>query len=70
MSPERFICEPYSSNTDIWSLGLSLLECAWGVFPYPHPGSNESHQLGFWEMKEYIISRPAPPAPPNFSVEG
>ncbi|CAD8126564.1 unnamed protein product [Paramecium sonneborni] len=71
MSPERFLCEPYSSNTDVWSLGLSLLECAWGVFPYPHPGSNElTHQLGFWEIKEYIVSRPAPPSPSDFSQVG
>lgn len=35
MSPERFRGESYSWDTDLWSLGLTLLECAWGRFPYP-----------------------------------
>jgi serine/threonine protein kinase len=34
MSPERINNECYSYPADIWSLGLSLLECATGVFPY------------------------------------
>lgn len=37
MSPERLRGEAYSADTDIWSLGLTLLECAWGKFPYPYP---------------------------------
>jgi serine/threonine protein kinase len=35
MSPERIKGESYSFDSDIWSLGLSLLECAIGRFPYP-----------------------------------
>lgn len=34
MSPERINNEPYSFPADIWSLGLALLECGTGVFPY------------------------------------
>eukprot|EP00250_Pteridium_aquilinum_P008808 c18222_g1_i1 orf=806-2419(-) len=34
MSPERINNECYSYPADIWSLGLSLLECATGEFPY------------------------------------
>lgn len=67
MSPERFLCEPYSSNTDVWSLGLSLLECAWGKFPYPE---ETVPHLGFWEIKECILSKPAPSCPSNFSEIG
>jgi mitogen-activated protein kinase kinase 1 len=37
MSPERFNTEGYRADTDIWSLGLSLLEAALGRFPYPEP---------------------------------
>ena len=50
MSPERFrggllvkkntflsiYKEPYSWDTDIWSFGVCLLECAWGRYPYPN----------------------------------
>lgn len=34
MSPERINNEPYSYPADIWSLGLALLECGTGEFPY------------------------------------
>ena len=34
MSPERIRNESYSYPADIWSLGLSLLECGTGHFPY------------------------------------
>lgn len=35
MSPERIRGDAYSFNTDVWSLGLLLLECAQGRYPYP-----------------------------------
>ena len=35
MSPERFTGDPYHRDTDLWSLGLSLMEAALGCFPYP-----------------------------------
>ena len=34
MSPERFKGEHYNANTDIWSLGLTVMECALGFYPY------------------------------------
>ncbi|RCV08205.1 hypothetical protein SETIT_1G307400v2 [Setaria italica] len=34
MSPERIRIENYSYAADIWSLGLTILECATGKFPY------------------------------------
>jgi len=34
MSPERIRAEPYSFESDIWGLGLTLMECAIGTFPY------------------------------------
>lgn len=33
MSPERLKGDPYNNNTDIWSLGLLLLECKLGFNP-------------------------------------
>lgn len=35
MSPERIQRAPYSYSSDIWSLGLVLMEAATGVYPYP-----------------------------------
>ena len=35
MSPERLKGEAYYSDTDIWSLGLVIIECAQKKFPFP-----------------------------------
>ena len=34
MSPERLKGRPYGTPSDVWSLGLVLLECAMGAFPF------------------------------------
>jgi len=34
MSPQRIQAQNYSFDSDIWSLGLTLMECATGEFPY------------------------------------
>ena len=34
MSPERILNEPYSYPGDIWSLGMVLIECATGKYPF------------------------------------
>lgn len=39
MSPERMLTMPYGYSSDIWSLGLVLLECALGKYPYPESSS-------------------------------
>lgn len=66
MSPERIRGDSYSFNTDVWSLGLLVLECAVGRYPYPpqQQGASETGagaaaaapapKLGFWELLEYI----------------
>ena len=38
MSPERISGLQYIWNSDIWSLGISLVEIATGCFPYQQPG--------------------------------
>jgi mitogen-activated protein kinase kinase 1 len=49
MSPERFRGENYTADTDLWSLGLTLVECAWGRYPYPEDGTKKEG-FGFWEL--------------------
>ena len=48
MSPERLKGEGYYADTDIWSLGLVLLECALGKFPFRL--NTDLEQIGFWEI--------------------
>ncbi len=35
MSPERILGKEYGRKGDIWGLGILLLECATGKYPYP-----------------------------------
>ena len=43
MAPERLKgAKKYFADTDLWSLGIILVECATGRCPY--------QQSGFWEM--------------------
>jgi len=66
MSPERIKGDEYSYDSDMWSVGLTLVECALGRYPYPPPGdaAAQAQPLGFWELLEYIVVE-APPALPR-----
>jgi mitogen-activated protein kinase kinase 1 len=56
MSPERILGNTYNSNADIWSLGLTLLQCALGRYPYEKCDT-------FFALLELIQSSPAPSLP-------
>ncbi|KVI01193.1 Protein kinase, ATP binding site-containing protein [Cynara cardunculus var. scolymus] len=67
--PERISGGAYDYKSDIWSLGLVILECAIGRFPYLQ---SEDHQVwpSFYELLEAIVAKPPPSAPPDqFSPE-
>jgi len=64
MSPERLGGKPYSFASDIWSLGITLVECALGQFPYTaYTGSN------YFVLLSQILNDPPPQLPPEFSAE-
>ena len=64
MAPERINGQPYTVQSEVWSLGLSLMELAVGRFPYPS-GSNESlRQLSPIELAQCIVND-APPRLPD-----
>lgn len=74
MSPERISGRSYSFDSDVWSFGLSLVECAIGRFPYPPPDIpvKECAPLGFWDLLDYIVEEDPPRLPegdafPTFS---
>ncbi|KAJ6295647.1 hypothetical protein OIU76_027294 [Salix suchowensis] len=69
MSPERISGDRYSSKSDIWSLGLVLLECATGQFPFSPPELEECW-TNVYELMETIVDQPPPSAPSDqFSPE-
>ncbi|XP_020583659.1 mitogen-activated protein kinase kinase 2-like isoform X2 [Phalaenopsis equestris] len=53
MSPERISGNKHGYLSDIWSLGLVMLECATGQFPYPPVDS-------FFEILDAVVDQPAP----------
>ncbi|RDX75193.1 Mitogen-activated protein kinase kinase 2, partial [Mucuna pruriens] len=69
--PERIIGNQHSYNykSDIWSLGLILLKCATGKFPYTPPDQNEGWE-NIFQLIEAIVEKPSPCAPSDdFSPE-
>ncbi|KAH7686176.1 Mitogen-activated protein kinase kinase protein [Dioscorea alata] len=69
MSPERISGRSYDYKSDIWSLGLVILECAIGRFPYI-PLEQEEGWLSFYELLDAIVGQPPPSAPSDqFSPE-
>lgn len=69
MAPERISGGSYDYKSDIWSLGLVILECAIGRFPYI-PTEQDDGWLSFYELLEAIVEQPPPTAPPDqFSPE-
>ena len=68
LQPERISGSSYDYKSDIWSLGLVILECAIGRFPYI-PSEGEGW-LSFYELLEAIVDQPPPSAPADqFSPE-
>ncbi|XP_020097071.1 mitogen-activated protein kinase kinase 1-like isoform X1 [Ananas comosus] len=67
MSPERISNAKYGYKSDIWSLGLVILECAIGRFPYVP--SEEEGWSNIYELLETIVNQPPPSATDEFSPE-
>ncbi|RHZ60414.1 hypothetical protein Glove_353g16 [Diversispora epigaea] len=59
MSPERIQGASYSVRSDVWSVGITLMELALGRFPFPPDGS----QLTVLELLQHIVNEPAPTLP-------
>ncbi|KAJ4907735.1 Mitogen-activated protein kinase kinase 6 [Raphanus sativus] len=69
MSPERISGSAYDYSSDIWSLGMSVLECAIGRFPYLE-SEDQQNPPSFYELLAAIVENPPPTAPSDqFSPE-
>ena len=68
MSPERLQGSQYSVASDLWSLGLSLLEMALGCSPIPPPDpAHLAHTFGpaFLEDPQNLVPSPRTPRTPH-----
>jgi len=68
MSPERLQGVQYSVASDLWSLGLSLLEMALGCYPIPPPDpAHLAHSFGpaFLEDPQNMVASPRTPRTPH-----
>ncbi|PVV01008.1 hypothetical protein BB560_004592 [Smittium megazygosporum] len=67
MAPERIQGAGYSVKSDVWSLGLTLMEVARGRFPFPE---DSKEKLTVIELLDYIVRMPIPSLPKSqFSPE-
>lgn len=66
MAPERIQGGKYSVQSDVWSLGITMMELAIGKFPFPPEGII----LPIFDLLQYIVNEPVPPLPEGqFSPE-
>lgn len=61
MSPERLSGNNYFKDTDLWSVGIILIECATGRCPMP--------ETGFWDLLANLTNKAPPSLPDSFSAE-
>ena len=85
MSPERIKGDGYDYKTDCWSLALTLLEFAFGKFPYAVVSANEQSSSGggglekqksggsyggFWDIMDLIVHGPSPESELSEDIHG
>lgn len=69
MDPGRIAGQLHSSNSDVWSLGLTIMECALGYYPY-RPPSKEKEVVQFFDLYDAIVNHDPPSLPGDqFSKE-
>ncbi|KAJ1961244.1 MAP kinase kinase (MEK) [Dipsacomyces acuminosporus] len=61
MSPERMKGSSYTVKSDVWSLGLTLMELALGKFPF----RPEGEAMTIFEMLNYITTEELPTMSPD-----
>ncbi|KAF2139504.1 uncharacterized protein K452DRAFT_231769 [Aplosporella prunicola CBS 121167] len=62
MAPERIQGLSYTITSDVWSLGVTLLEVAQGRFPFPADGEGGAMapRAGLIDLLTYIVRQPIP----------
>ncbi|KAL1297147.1 hypothetical protein AAFC00_004723 [Neodothiora populina] len=60
MAPERITGQSYTITSDVWSLGVTLLEVAQNRFPFPADGTEMEPRAGIIDLLTYIVSQQIP----------
>lgn len=60
MAPERITGQSYTITSDVWSLGVTLLEVAQHRFPFPADGTEMQPRAGLIDLLTYIVRQPTP----------
>lgn len=64
MAPERIQGAQYTVKSDVWSVGLTLLELAIGKFPFNSDNADEpGGPQGILDLLQQIVLEPAPRLP-------
>lgn len=66
MAPERIQGSPYTVKSDVWSVGLTLMELAIGKFPFGGSGDDGDEPggpQGILDLLQQIVLEPAPKLP-------
>lgn len=62
--PERIQGATYAVQSDVWSLGITMMQMALGRHPFP------GNSLSILELLQFVVNEPAPTLPPDqFSPE-
>ncbi|KAL2089020.1 hypothetical protein ACEWY4_015919 [Coilia grayii] len=62
MAPERISGEQYGIHSDVWSVGISLMELALGTFPYPQIQKNQGSLMPL-QLLQCIVDEDPPVLP-------
>ena len=60
MAPERITGKPYTITSDVWSLGVTLMEVAQHRFPFFSDGNQTNPRTGPLDLLTYIVIQAAP----------
>ena len=64
MAPERIQGAQYTVKSDVWSVGLTLMELAIGKFPFNNDSADEpGGPQGILDLLQQIVLEPAPKLP-------
>ena len=66
MAPERIQGSPYTVKSDVWSVGLTVMELAIGKFPFggnDDDGDGPGGPQGILDLLQQIVLEPAPKLP-------